>query len=225
MRWLTLILCGLIGLAFLLFIVVALIGEGVTDLRRRRIPITFLFIPLAVVGVAGFFGAGVASAGGLDVLEPFEWPIGRTSKAVQTPSGIFVVPHEPSGRIQLYDGQRRFIRGWRIESGGGMFTLQAPTDDQIAVFTARGNRHFVYDLHGRLLTSTTYDADVKPSPLARTADHITLTIPTRWYLWPMTHPFGAWSCLFATIIILVWRDAQRRRQLRQRPRLRPLITR
>jgi hypothetical protein len=47
-------------------------------------------------GVAGFFGSGFASTGGLDWLGSFEWPIGYTSGVLRLHDGSYVVPHDPT---------------------------------------------------------------------------------------------------------------------------------
>src|SRR5262249_50277691 len=64
---------------------------------------------LLVVGAAGFFGSALSAAGGLNWLpSSFEWPVGYASGVVSTPEGLHVVPHTPSGRVQVYDANWSF---------------------------------------------------------------------------------------------------------------------
>ena len=56
---------------------------------------------LMAIGIIGFFGSGVSALGGLNWLGPFfEWPVGYTTEAVTTKTGLHIVPHTASGRIK-----------------------------------------------------------------------------------------------------------------------------
>ena len=78
-------------------------------------------VGLLLIGVTGFLGAGFSSAGGLNWLpSSFEWPVGSVDGVVTTKDGLHVVPHTPSGRIQIYDSGWHFTRGWRVDAGGGV---------------------------------------------------------------------------------------------------------
>ncbi len=77
-----------------------------------------------VVGATGFFGSALSATGGLDWLpESFEWPVGKVQGALTGADGRVVVPHRPSGRIQIYDRNLVFQRGWFINAHGGTFRL------------------------------------------------------------------------------------------------------
>jgi hypothetical protein len=61
---------------------------------------------LLVLGGAGFFGAALSALGGLNWLPTrFEWPVGYTGGVVSSAEGLHVVPHDPTGRIQVYDAK------------------------------------------------------------------------------------------------------------------------
>src|SRR4051812_42922430 len=79
----------------------AAIGKGVCGIRRFRRAILIPAGMLGLIGVAGFFGAGLANSGALDWIGSYEWPIGYASGVVRTPDGKYVVPHTPTNRIQI----------------------------------------------------------------------------------------------------------------------------
>src|SRR5215831_20079947 len=75
--------------------------------------LTALASCLVVVGAAGFFGSGLSAVGGLNWLpNSFEWPVGYSGGILTTAEGLHVVPHTPSGRIQVYDADWTFRTGW-----------------------------------------------------------------------------------------------------------------
>src|SRR5687767_8604011 len=173
------------------------VAMGLRGIRNRR---TAMLLPAGVLGlfgVGGFFGAALSSMGGLDFLGSFEWPIGYTSGVVWLPDGRYVVPHTPSGRVQVYDRALRFQRGWRINAGGGTFVVRASPDGKIEIDTARRSRHLVYDPAGRLLLDVGYPMEESSARLAAPADALTLVIPTPWWKWPLTGPFYGWLCILA----------------------------
>lgn len=123
--------------------------------------------------------------------ETYEWPAGWTSNIVMTPEGFYIVPHTPAGRIQLYDAGMQFIRGWPVDAGGGVFKL-LPFDaanQQVGVVTARKNLKFVYDIEGNLLSRASYSParyDAYPTV------GVSLWVPTRFWLLPLSSPMIAW---------------------------------
>ena len=49
---------------------------------------------------------------------------GFAKGVVSTEDHYFVVPHTPSGRVQIYDSNWKFLWGWNVEAGAGTFKLQ-----------------------------------------------------------------------------------------------------
>ena len=144
---------------------------------------------LLIVGAVGFFGSGLSAIGGLNWLPgSFEWPVGNASGVI-TVSNFFVVPHTPSGRVQVYGRDWKFVRGWHVDAGGGTFKLKMPDQYHIAVITARGQWHYVFDLNGKLLSKEKY------SPASYSAfqgEGQSYVVPTPPWLWVFSSPFYSW---------------------------------
>ena len=96
---------------------------------------------LILTGAGGFFAAFLSASGVLKLPSYREWPAGYVRGVVTAADGKYIVPLIPSGRVQLYDPQWHFIRGWNLDAGGGDFKVECSPDGLIDVFTARGERH------------------------------------------------------------------------------------
>jgi hypothetical protein len=151
-----------------------LVGEAIILMVYLRKPkkendiirvIPFLFcIFVSLVGFGGFLAAGISSIGGLNWLpSSFEWPIGHIDNAAKTREGFYVVPHPYSGRIQIYDNNLAFLKGWHIGGGGGSFTASVSENNLINVYTVRGDWHYVFNLQGNLISKKSYNGKDYPS--------------------------------------------------------------
>ena len=108
-------------------------------------------------------------------------------------SGEYAVPHEGAGRVQVYDENLEFVRGWSANSDGGSFVLVSYVEDRFFVVTARGNRRDQYDVLGNRYASSFYTGDYPPAGIA----NVQVELEVNPLLWPFTHPFVAW--LYAAI--------------------------
>jgi hypothetical protein len=164
-------------------------GRG--ESRSRRILRVGAVLCL-VYGALAFFAQVLCAMGGLSFLPPsFEWPLATVSGVVRDSQGDYIAPHPPSGRVQVYDRDKRFLRGWTVDAGGGTFKLSMTEDDLIEVFTARGARHYVFRLDGTLVRRSTYPPK-SYSSLGRSAQ-ATVSFPTCIMLLPFSHPFAGWA--------------------------------
>jgi hypothetical protein len=145
---------------------------------------------LLALGGLGFFGSAFSAGGGLNWLPAsFEWPIGHASGVETTKDGTHVVLHMASGRIQIYDQNWKFVRGWHVKAGGGAFRIRLTDADQIEVVTARGRMRYHYNLDGALLSQEKVDSQNYPG----FADiGVSANVPTRWWLWMFTSPVYSW---------------------------------
>jgi hypothetical protein len=165
--------------------------------KRPLVALAGLFL---LVGAIGFFGAGLSASGALNWLpQSFEWPVGYADGVVSTPDGEHIVPLIGSNRIQIYDSDWHFLRGWHVDALGGTFKLLASGNDRVEVITSRGEWHITYMLHGTLITRVNYSHasyDSFPDSGQRFA------VPTHWWLWPFAGPFYSWTTLMLGMLIL-----------------------
>jgi len=171
----------------------------------------FLASFLIVIGGIGFFGLGLSSAGGLNRLpDSFEWPVFFADGVITTGDGFFVVPHNPSGRVQIYDSQWNFIRGWYVTAG--TFKLMAFRDSRFAVIASRSEMRFVFNTDGKLISKTSYTpARYDSFPVQGSA----FFVPTRPWLIFLCSPFIAWVITFAGMSILVVMDQAAKRKIKK----------
>jgi len=153
-----------------------------------------------VVGAAGFFGSALSAVGGLNWLpNSFEWPVGYTGGIVSTAEGLHVVPHTPSGRIQVYDANWSFLTDWHVDAEGGTFKLLAPAGGRIDAITARGQWHYVFDMDGRLISKNSY----QPKSYSSFPDEgESLVVPTSPWLWAFSSPGISWAVGATGMVIL-----------------------
>ena len=189
----TLFMFSSFGIFFALFSCVWLFLAGLGIVRQVKrggrvnwlVVISGLFL---IVGAGGFFAAGLSATGVLTLPESFEWPSGYVRGVVQTQDGKYVVPHIPAGRVQLYDSQWHFIRGWQVDASGGDFTVASLPNGEIVVFTARGHQRLSFTENGRLTLATTLpESFVRPEPGQ------SMVVPTSPLLWIFSSPLLSWG--------------------------------
>jgi hypothetical protein len=176
----TILLGCVLPICILVLFPLAWLEEGGS--RRWLAPVTLCAFLMAY-GIFAFFG----QAGGLWFLgDSAEWPVLGTEDAVENARGEQFVPLVASGRIQVYDREGKFLRGWSVPTSGGAFKLHATKEGNLDVFMARGDRHLVFAADGTLLSDGHYrgeDYDRLPAGPSCRVEH-----SAAWYLWPLTNP-------------------------------------
>jgi hypothetical protein len=144
---------------------------------------------LILIGAGGFFAAALSAMGVLKLPTYREWPAGYVRGVVTAADGKYIVPLVPSGRVQLYDTQWHFIRGWNVDAGGGAFKVECSQDGLIEVVTARGNRHYSFTEEGHLVALTR----ILPETFASLPTGEPVVVPTQALLWIFSSPFLSWA--------------------------------
>jgi hypothetical protein len=146
---------------------------------------------LILIGASGFFAAALSATGVLKLPTYREWPAGYVSGVVTAADGKYIVPLVPSGRVQLYDSQWHFIRGWNVAAGGGDFKVQYSPNAVIEVFTARGEHHYSFTEDGHLVSSTR----ILPDTFSSLPTGQSVVVPTSPLLWVFSSPFLSWGVM------------------------------
>jgi hypothetical protein len=164
---------------------------AIRDSRRWR-GIAALSGALLVVGAAGFFSQFLLGVGALTLPPSWEWPAGFVQGARTMPDGTHVVPLVPVGRIQTYDADWHFLRGWNPDARGGSFRIVTPPTGTIEVYTGRGQQHLSYTESGELRSSSAAsDTETGAPSLSEGGPFI--IVPTSPLLWPFSSPFISWA--------------------------------
>ena len=147
---------------------------------------------LVLIGAGGFFAAALSSTGILKLPSTYEWPAGYVRGVVTAPDGTHIVPLVPSGRLQIYDSQWHFIRGWNVDAGGGDFKVQCSSNAAIEIFTARSRNHYSFTQEGHLVSM-----EKSSEPFSSAPDEGQyVMVPTAPLLWVFSSPFLSWGVAF-----------------------------
>ena len=169
---------------------------------------------LLVTGAVGFLSAFVAATGGLDRLPPgFELPAVHESGVINLRDGTRVVPLTHAGRIQLYDAEWRFLRGWQLDAGGGTFYLDRLARDDIQVALVRPRRIEIFAPDGRLLSTRALRS---ASSDRHGRNGYSVSVPTHPLLWIWSGPFCSWLTAALGGFIVWFAETRRARVVRPR---------
>jgi len=80
-----------------------------------------------------------------------EFPLGSLGSIAVDGEGRIYCAAGFYSRIQVYDTNGEFLRGWFVDATEGMIVVDVEEDGLLHVRTARGSRHFIYDAEGSLL--------------------------------------------------------------------------
>jgi hypothetical protein len=125
--------------------------------KRLKHGLAMTGLALMVYGMLGISLPIMSASGSLNWLPPsFEWPIGYADGIITMPNGIHVVPHQFSGRVQVYDSEWQFLRGWNVDASLGAFKLQALDEKSFDVITARLRTVYTHSINGELIYAGGY---------------------------------------------------------------------
>jgi len=130
----------------------------------------------------------------LELSSGVNYPI-KVGRGFTTPEGEKVVLAEYADRIQVYDSNWNFLRGWHFDSAGGIETI-AYENETINIFTARGDNHYTYDVQGNLL-----DYSVVLGKLPPNQNVIDMHVPGPLWKWLFLHPVIGWLIIVLGMVI------------------------
>jgi len=158
-------------IAVLLFVILAKAIHGAfpalcRTARGGLLPtaMCFCFALLFLAGYVGFSTQMLLSVGAFDLPLRVQWPVARAVGVVQLPDGGYVVPLRVVGRVQIYDPEWRFQRGWQVPSFGRSFHVDVLLDGSIRVLNCRGEMSW-FDVEGRRYSSRNLAQNAADEPL------------------------------------------------------------
>lgn len=127
--------------------------------RKKLLFVTGLF--LLLVGVTAFFCIAFSGLGLLKwIPQSIEFPLGDVEGIDVSRDGNLFVASGFYSRIQVYNPEGDFIRGWFLNrTGGGLLKIRINDENEVEVAVYHGKKLHVFDQNGRLLKSRKYDDD------------------------------------------------------------------
>jgi hypothetical protein len=174
---------------FAAFWLTTAIRGAMHDLDKTKSAKWIFVVPFIVglLGASAFFAQALSAEGIIKLPKLYEWPAGYATNVITMPDGKHVVPIVPSGRVQVYNPDWKFVCGWNVDAHGGDFKIAGAAPETIEVFTARGQQHFTFNESGDLLSS----GSLADSYYSIPSSGRSLTVRTPLLLWPFSNPFVA----------------------------------
>jgi hypothetical protein len=138
-----------------------------------------------LLGAAGLLVVTVQLSFGLCPPE-WEWPAGVASGVAELSDGRHVAILRAADRVQVYDQEWGFVRGWNVGARGRLTGLLVGESDVIIVSTPRAELHFAAS--GELLASTPVGED---SPRPRRP--LLAWVPGSPWYWLVLHPVACFA--------------------------------
>jgi hypothetical protein len=165
---------------------------------------------LVAYGVVTLFAQILVVPWGMGLIGPeIEWPIGLSSRAVRDSQGRYIVPHPSSGRVQVYDADLRFERGWFVEDDAVIGKVRVADGDRVEVFTSRDRRRLLYSPDGTLLQQDTFEPQEYKD--IATGPQFAVDVGTPWLLRPFAHPLYGMGMMVLGALALAGLDRVEKR--------------
>jgi WD40 repeat protein len=176
------------------------VGHGIARQikeQKRLIWLVAISGLVLMIGAGGIFATMFVATGAISLRDSFEWPSGYVRGVVETSDGKYLVPVVPAGRLQVYDSNWHFLRGWQVDANGGSFTVDYSPDNEIVVSTSRVRHRFGNTESGRRYAFTETGKLISEMSLpisfvvAESGEYI--SVPTWRLLWIFSSPFLCWG--------------------------------
>ncbi|MHC4713418.1 MAG: NHL repeat-containing protein [Planctomycetota bacterium] len=202
--------------------------------RLRKLVLRTVAVILVLLGSAGWFGGFFAHSLEPDYVDRnTQLPLGWLEGVAVDNHGRIYCGLQFYSRIQVYDADGRFLRGWFLDAAGGVFRLRISKSGQLEVATVRNDMLYTYNADGELVEKRTqaghlygefgaeseylatgpdgaeYRAKGFPWPRivkrdASGASHTVVSVPI--HLWFMMGPLPAWGFSAIGIVLLLGTD-------------------
>jgi hypothetical protein len=198
-------------------------------------------ILLFTLGLVGWCSGPLMSSGVIPIGAETELPPALPQSVAVDSQGRVYLAVAFFSRVQQYDADGTFLRGWSVEAGRGTFRLRTNEAGQLEVFVSRGDRLLTFGVDGELLASNVVGQD-------RTSDfngyhavstrgwEVTVENPVLWpsliridpagnrkviahtppHLWLMAGPLPAWIVLLASSALFLRSQRTRHRDSRHK---------
>ena len=187
-------------LLFLIGFLVAAIRNSLSMLRQASGWRRWLILPssaLVVIGASGFFGQGIVASGPNWLPTSFEWPAGRVEDALTAANSYHIILVSGVARIQVYDRNWRFLRGWSVPRA---LRLRMLGDGTIEALT-KSEKGLVFDVRGSLISERTYGIR-ESEDLENSLPHTgSVLVPTPASLYVFSNPLLCWFVFAACRLV------------------------
>jgi hypothetical protein len=120
--------------------------------------LSFICSLLVLIGFTAFLSGFFAALGLLAWMpETIEFPLAHVADIDISRKGNLFVASQFYSRIQVYDPEGHFIRGWFLsDTGGGSLQIKVNDEDEIDIAILKSDKIDTFDSNGRLLNSKIY---------------------------------------------------------------------
>ena len=146
------------GMLFCLFCIVVSDIQKQKEIKKKAI--LSIGSILIFFGILGFIGGGFLSSAGVLKWIPasIEFPLAHIGGIDVNKNGNLFVVSSFYSRIQVYNPEGDFIRGWFLDgTGGGLLKIRINDNNKVEVAILRGRKIDIFDENGKLLESRKYD--------------------------------------------------------------------
>lgn len=127
-------------------------GPSSTPTQKVRMLRLILGLSFLVIGVGSWLAGALIVTGTWVPAEQTELPLSGLCDIAITPTGTIYCAVPWYARIQMYDADGEFLRGWHVDAGGGIFDVQPTAQGKLQAATLRNDRLYTFDPTGRLLS-------------------------------------------------------------------------
>ncbi len=131
--------------------------------------------------------------------ENFEWPIEYSEAVHRDRAGNYYVSHKSASRLQVYDKNKKFVKGWFYEHYNAISFINITDDPEqlLEIYIWNGKKYILnrYNLSGELLEKPAYNKNDIPIGFFSKQSKEFFS-KTKWWLTGLVEPIIAWKIAF-----------------------------